>query len=437
MAGKSIKHVKIKNTAILFEVLTRQLTSDIINGKENSIAKNLIEKYFNGNTELGKEYILYQALLKYKFPDNAKATEFLNEVLESHKKLNQTKIKKLKYSLVREIMNNYDVEGLFSNPIDNYKVLASIYKLFQAKSINNNILLPADVVNSKFTIIEHIMGKKADQKKKLSENDKKLELILSDYEKQNQDIRLLTYKILIENFNKKYKSLDERQKELLKQYINEIANSNSLLQYVQTELPNVLQELNTMIQNIKDKVTEIKLKEVAYQLSNIMELKEIKDEHVLAMLNVYELLKELKKVNDTDINSKSKNLDDPTKEEMLIVLHPEEDEKDDAEIAIYWFARNYNKGKDSNLYSILNNSPYKAGPTARLEDENDTVKYMYNTLVKSFTDTLEETSSTSAVPGFLTKNAFSTASDNERKKDILKSQGFAQVQDIPTPDKLQ
>ena len=45
------KHSKFKNTGILFELLTRQITADIIGGKDESAAKQILFKYFSENTE--------------------------------------------------------------------------------------------------------------------------------------------------------------------------------------------------------------------------------------------------------------------------------------------------------------------------------------------------------------------------------------------------
>jgi len=57
-----LKHNKFKNTGILFELLTRQITADIMSNKD-SAAVGIIKKYFSKG-EIGKEYKLYQVLTK-------------------------------------------------------------------------------------------------------------------------------------------------------------------------------------------------------------------------------------------------------------------------------------------------------------------------------------------------------------------------------------
>lgn len=281
-----VKHNKIKNSGILFELLTRKLTSDIISGIEDSVAQRLIERHFKNNTELGKEYVLYQALIKQRFADKDKAEDFLTEVIDAHKKLRASEIKKSKYALIKEIRDSFDLDDFFKPKIENYKLLASIYKTFQSKSLNES-LSPDDIVNSKFTIIENILGQS--QKKKSADEDE----LISEYTKQDEDIRLLTYKILVEKFNKKYSGLITEQKRLVKEYINNISSVNSLKTYISGELPVIQKQLTEKVKKVDDKVMKIKIGEVVNQLELMKEVKEYDDNHVMAVLNSYELIKEL------------------------------------------------------------------------------------------------------------------------------------------------
>jgi hypothetical protein len=284
---KAVKHAKIKNPGILFEVLTRQLTADIINGIKKSKAQDLIERNFRSDTELGKEHRLYQALIKHKLDNSEQANTFINEVIDAHKKLNKSELRKMKYNLIKEIKENYPLDSLFKSRVDDYKVYASIYKIFQAKS-NNVDFTPEDIVESRFTIVEHIAGKK-ENSDVLIENTE-----LREYEKQNKDLRLLAYKILVERFNEKYSGLNDNQKSLIKEYINNVSSVNSLEVYVSNVIPKVVNELTLASQKVDDKVTRIKINEVLNQLDLMKDTKTIGDNHVVALLNIYELIKELK-----------------------------------------------------------------------------------------------------------------------------------------------
>jgi len=288
----AIKHSKIKNTGILFELLTRKLTSDIINGVEQSTAKELIERYFGSKTELGRECMLYQTLIKQKFQSEVKAQSFIDEVLNAHAKINKSELRKAKYNLIKEIKQAYAMDDFFKNKIDDYKLLASVYKLFQSKAINTTCS-PLDAVESKFTILEHITAKAPDEVA-ISNSEK----VVKEYEKENKELRLLAYKIMTERFNEKYKVLNASQRNLVKEYINNISSANSLKDYILKELVSVKSTLKKLVEGIPadNKVSQIKVKEVLNQLETINDNTQITDNHVMGMLNVYELIGELIKL---------------------------------------------------------------------------------------------------------------------------------------------
>jgi hypothetical protein len=290
LANKNkIVHKKIKNTGILFELLTRQLTTDIINGKENSIAQKLIETHFKNTSALGKEYVLYQALLKYKFDSEDKAKDFISEVSHAYSQLNQSDLKKEKYNLIKEIKNNYDTSDFFKPKIAEYKVLASIYKIFKAK-IDSVSVQPHEIVESKYTIMENIIKKPFVKSEAVTES-------MQEFEKQSKDLRLLSYKIMIDRFNEKYNGLDSSQKNLIKEYINNISQANSLHKYLISQIPIVETELSQLEKIIVDKSVVIKLNEIVNQVNALKSIRVLNDDHIIAMLNVYELIKELKSIN--------------------------------------------------------------------------------------------------------------------------------------------
>ena len=80
--SKRVKHSKIKNTGILFELLSRQITQDIISDDKKSKSIDLLKKYFNENTEIGRENQLYQVLVKTNYNSTAKAQRLIEAVLK-------------------------------------------------------------------------------------------------------------------------------------------------------------------------------------------------------------------------------------------------------------------------------------------------------------------------------------------------------------------
>ena len=281
-----VKHSKLRNTGLLYEFLLRQITADVLNKTNKSKAVEIIKKNFNENTELGKELALYSVLINTKFDIDQKAEYFINEVLNNYSKLNKTKLKREKYNLVREINEKYDSQKLFSSKIENYKIYANIYKLFEY----NSSLSPEEKTETHFNLVEHITTQSKDIKLSDTMVNKRLS--------EDQDLRILTYKTLLEKFNAKYSKLNLSQKNLLRAYINNVSNTNSLKEYVQKLKPTLKKELIKNSKNLKDEVVKIKMNEAINSFDkfcNVGNSNVIKDSVVVQMMRYMELLKELKK----------------------------------------------------------------------------------------------------------------------------------------------
>ena len=284
---KKIKHSKFKNTGFIFELLVRQITSEIMSSNK-SVAETILKEHFNSKKELSKELKLYQYLINEKYNSEAKAEKFIDTILEARKRLDEKKLTKEKYNLIKEIKETYNIDEFIKSPISNYKTLASIYKVFEVATIDEQFD-PTDIVGSRFTIAENIISSSIQNK------DAKLKnAILEEYKKQDEDLRAISYKILVESFNSKYKNLTTEQKTLLKEYINNINNTGKLNEYVSNEVTKLVNNLKEVGSKLTDKVTRIKLAETISNVKKIKSVKKIKEEHLSAMMMTYELLGELK-----------------------------------------------------------------------------------------------------------------------------------------------
>jgi len=285
----SIKHNKLRNTGILFELLARQITADVMENKKDGVAVKLMREFFNTKKELGKELMLYRAFFNVQNLSEQKALQLLKLVTEQRKNLDQNALNTQKYHLIKEIKKNFDLKEFFSARIPSYKIYASIYKNFDAavNGINDSTTIE-ELAGSQFTIVEHLSGKMVNRQVK--ENTELANIIRS----QDDDIRFLAYKILIERFNEKYKGLDEAQKKLLQEYIYNISNTSKLKAYTQTESRRLAEEITKLSKKVSDKVVRIKLTEVVSQLQKVEQAVVIKENHMTAMLIGYEILKELK-----------------------------------------------------------------------------------------------------------------------------------------------
>ena len=286
MSSKT-KHSKIRNTGILFELLTRQITVDVLNNDKKGSAANILKEFFNNKTQLGKEYELYRVLTVENYTSEIKANHLVDAVVKARQKLNGSQLKREKYNLIKEIKKTYNINDFFMARIPNYKVNASIFKVFDSNTDGN----PASEVDSRFTIVEHVTRKQISNKKE----EKKL---VEGYKKQEKDLRLLAYGILVEKFNKKYSSLSKSQKKLLKEYINNISNTNSLKEFVETETIKVKSKLQSFLPKVSDKVTKIKLQEAINQAETLMKGRIVEDKQVVTLMRYYQLVKELENVKN-------------------------------------------------------------------------------------------------------------------------------------------
>lgn len=284
---KKIKHSKFKNTGFIFELLVRQITSEIMSSNK-SVAETILKEHFNSKKELSKELKLYQYLINEKYNSEAKAEKFIDTILEARKRLDEKKLTKEKYNLIKEIKETYNIDEFIKSPISNYKTLASIYKVFEVATIDEQFD-PTDIVGSRFTIAENIISSSIQNKDAKIKN-----AVLEEYRKQDEDLRAISYKILVESFNTKYKNLTTEQKTLLKEYINNINNTGKLNEYVSNEVTKLVNNLKEVGGKLTDKVTRIKLAETIANVKKIKSVKKIKEEHLSAMMMTYELLGELK-----------------------------------------------------------------------------------------------------------------------------------------------
>ena len=273
----NVKHSKFKNTGLLFELLVRQVASDVMNGLDSNALK-LINRHFRPQSELTKELKLYRSLAEEKFNSEKKAELFVEACLSSRNRLQESLLRREKYNLIKDIKKSFITESFLKSKIKNYKLQASIYKLFESSDFED----PKNIVENRYTIIEHILSNKTTEVKKAVS--------------ENKDIRILASKLMIDKFNKKYSNLSKGQQKMLREYINNVTNTVTLKEYIKEESRNLINELSRLKNKVPNKILRIKIAEVTNLLKDLSERHSIKDKDVLTMLRYYELIKELKNI---------------------------------------------------------------------------------------------------------------------------------------------
>ena len=282
-----IKHSKYKNTGILFELLVRQITADTLKGGD-SPAISILKEYFV-KTSLGREYKLYESILKSKVLNEGRANIVISTILESSQKFNRASLRKQKYNLINEIKKHYNLDVFFGSKIKNYKELAALYTLIEGYNADE-ASDSSQLIENKITLLEHLT--KQEVKEEVVKED-----VLKEFQTYDKDLRILTYKVLLEKFNFKYENLSEEQKQVLKEFINSVDSTPGLRDFYNSKIVELKSTLAEVNKNVKDKATQIKIQEVAKYLVELNKTAKVSNDNLVDLLQYYELVKEIKVAN--------------------------------------------------------------------------------------------------------------------------------------------
>lgn len=286
-----IKHSKYKNTGILFELLVRQITADTLKGGD-SPAIDILKEYFV-KTSLGREYKLYESILKSNVLNEGRANIVITTILESSQKFNRTTLRKQKYNLINEIKKYYDLDVFFGAKIKNYKELASLYTLIEGYNSSNDIDTN-QLIENKITLLEHLT-------KQEIESESVKEDVLKEFQTYDKDLRILTYKVLLEKFNDKYDNLSSEQKQILKEFINSVDSTPGLRDFYNTKITELKNILKEEVKSIKSQATKIKIQEISKYLVELDKTAKINNDNLVDLLQYYELVKEIKSISSVQI----------------------------------------------------------------------------------------------------------------------------------------
>jgi hypothetical protein len=282
----TIKHNKLRNTGILFELLVRRIATDVLDGASDSFAVKLMQEHFHPKSELGKELQLYRVFFNTPTLSEGKALDMLDLIMARRKALNEKVLSTQKFNLIRDIKEHTDLKQFLNGRVPSYKVYASLYKLFES---TDNVMELQDVVRSRFLVTEHLQGKLKEEQI-LKETS-----YTNSVKNADKEIRFLSYKILLEKFNDKYTGLNDNQKRLLREYINKGTDVEPFKKFLSEQSLQVANQLQILQRNITNNVTKIKLHEVVSQLKSIHQKPTVKENEMTALLIAYQLVEELEK----------------------------------------------------------------------------------------------------------------------------------------------
>lgn len=281
-----IKHSKFKNTGILFELLVRQITVDTLKGTD-SPAIDLMKEYFV-KTELGREYKLYESIIKSNVLNEGRANMVISTILESSQNLNKSSLRRQKYNLIKSIKEHYDIDSFFSVKIKNYKELAALYTLIEG--YNSKEVEANQIIDNKVTLLEHLT------KQNVEVEDVKDD-VLKEFQTYDKDLRILTYRVLLEKFNSKYTNLSNEQKQILKEFITSVDSAPNLKEFYNSKVIELKSTLLGLSESVKDKATKVKIQEVSKLLAELNKADKINNDNLVDLLQYCELVKEVKVAN--------------------------------------------------------------------------------------------------------------------------------------------
>lgn len=280
-----IKHSKYKNTGLIFELLVKQIAADTLD-KKDSAAVSILKNNFTRRTALVREFKLYEFILKNKSVSQSKAESIVSTIIEVGRTIDRKVLKKQKYSLIKEIKESYDLGEFFSISVKDYKPLAALFCLMEAHKVTD-VIDPNFLVDNKTTILEHLTKEQQDKKEVR-------DTLIEEYSKYDKDLKLLTFKILLEKFNSKYGTLLPEQKNILKEFITSVDSSTRLRNVVNEEFKKLKTVLDKIKATVEDEIVSIKLQEITKAIKPVAKTKRVTDDHLVNIMQYYELIKELK-----------------------------------------------------------------------------------------------------------------------------------------------
>jgi hypothetical protein len=269
------RHNKKRNTALLYEMLVREIIKQTINkdliNRNKAIA--VLKEHFQKDTEIGKELQLFKNLLETQELLPHTAEKLIQETKKEYKNLNVKKVFKEQSTLIKKI-NQELSKGVFSNFVPNYKDIATLSQIFNDDASTKRRVILEEGVLKRIT-----MNKTSDKKK-------------------NTHLSGLVVNKFIERFNKKYSSsLLENQKALLNKFIlSFLDNGTDFKVYLNEEIQSLKNEINSSfeVEEVKqDEQMASKMKEI----KNLLEAsnqKPVDQEFLQQILKIQILADEIK-----------------------------------------------------------------------------------------------------------------------------------------------
>ena len=156
---------------------------------------------------------------------------------------------------------------------------------------NDNLTIPDQIISNKITLLETLTTQPIIEKEVR-------DTVIEEFKKQDKDLRLLSYQVLLEKFNGKYNSLNDNQKIVLREFITSVDNTPRLRDFYNNKINEVKTELTKLNKKVTNKITQIKLNEIISLISEIDKTSKISNDDIVNLLQYYTLIEEIKQTKN-------------------------------------------------------------------------------------------------------------------------------------------
>jgi hypothetical protein len=196
------KHNKKRNIGIMYELLLRHISDRLIENDKHGAEKatKIIEKRFSKNTELYKEFRLFNALAKTSVQNTEIAAAILTEAKNAARRFDCVKLEKEKSALIRDVNYTINDKSFYYRSIPDYRELANIHNMIKewkkgdASDLKKMVLLEQKALNS-------LMSEKVER-----------------IDKNSGDRDILVEKIMMNKINEKYSNMSSTQRSIIQKY---------------------------------------------------------------------------------------------------------------------------------------------------------------------------------------------------------------------------
>jgi len=247
-------HNKKRNIGIIYEQIIQHICKKAMENNERASEEGvaIIKEHFKKGTQLHKEYKLFKALAETKGVSGPLANSIIFEAKKAcNNMFDRIKLEREKSRLIKKLNYTFGKGKIFEESIENYTLYATIQTLLNEWRDPKNASFD---LTTKYEIKLHesLTSSKVDNVK----------------EKPILKVDNLTYKLMNEIFDKKYKSvLNENQNNLLCYYS---ANDNDSLKEAFSDLKiNTVNLLEDYMSTCNNKVLLEKYSHINKQIKNL------------------------------------------------------------------------------------------------------------------------------------------------------------------------